>query len=109
MIRTALICGSMIGLLAGCSDPDKQVLFDGQQFNGRLKADKEDKRNFVASAGPVSQSLDGAREAARFEGTTYCIRRYGRSDIEWVASPEAEATALNIVEDVLTVQGRCAE
>jgi hypothetical protein len=41
MIRTALICGSIIGLLAGCSDPDKQVLFDGQQFNGRLKADKE--------------------------------------------------------------------
>ena len=109
MIRATLICVGVIGLLAGCSDPDKMVLFDGQKFNGRLQADKEDKRNFVASASPVSQSLEGAREAARFEGASYCVRRYGRSDIEWVASPEAEATALNVVEDVLTVQGRCAE
>ena len=78
-------------------------------FKGRLKADKEDKRSFVATAAPVSQGLDGAREAARYEGTTYCVRKYGRSEINWVASPGAKATALNIVEDTLTVQGRCAE
>jgi hypothetical protein len=109
VIRFALICSVALGALAGCSDPTRQVLFDGLPFKGRLSADKDDKRNFVATAAPVSQSLEGAREAARFEGTSYCVRKYGRSDIEWAASPDAEATALNIVEDVLTVQGRCSE
>lgn len=109
MIRATLICCVALSVLAGCSDPKKQVLFEGMSFKGRLQADKKDKRNFVASAAPVSQGLDAAREAARYEGTTYCIRKYGRSDIEWSASPDAEATALSIVEDTLSVQGRCAE
>jgi len=109
MIRFGMISCVAFALLAGCTDPDKQILFDGFSFKGRLQAEKDDRRNFVASAAPVSRSLEGAREAARFEGTTYCIRKYGRSDIDWVASPEAEASALNIVEDRLVVQGRCAE
>ncbi len=109
MIRTAFITCAALAALTGCTDPSRQVLFDGMQFNGRTNIDKDDKRNFVATASPVSQSLQGAREAARFEGTSYCVRKYGRSDIEWGASPDADATELNIVEDVLTVQGRCAE
>ena len=109
MIRIAFICSVALVALMGCTDPSRQVLFDGLQFNGRTNIDKEDKRNFVVTASPVSQSLEGAREAARFEGTSYCVRKYGRSDIEWGASPDAEATALNIVDDVLTVQGRCVE
>ena len=109
MIRVAIISCLALSVLGGCTDPKKQVLFDGMSFKGRLNADKEDKRSFIASAQPVSQGLEGAREAARFEGTTYCIRKYGRSEIDWVASPDADATALNIVEDTLTVKGRCAE
>lgn len=109
MIRTAIISALSCAVLAGCSDPSDAVLFDGQQFAGSLKADEADKRSFTASVSPVSASLEGAREAARYEGTTYCVRNYGRSDIDWAASPEAETIALNIVEDTLTVQGRCAE
>lgn len=95
--------------LAGCEDPKDAVLFDGMRYSGRLSAEKEDKRSFVATVAPVSQGLDGAREAARHEGTVHCVRRYGSSDINWSASPDAEATALNIQDDILTVQGRCAE
>ena len=109
MIRIAFIWSVALVALMGCTDPSRQVLFDGLQFNGRTNIDKEDKRNFVVTAAPVSQSLEGAREAARYEGTTYCVRKYGSSDIEWALSPDAEPTALSIVEDVLTVQGRCAE
>ena len=109
MIRTAFITCAALAALTGCTDPSRPVLFDGMQFNGRTNIDKDDKRNFVATASPVSQSLEGAREAARFEGTSYCVRKYGRSHIEWGASPDADATELNIIEDVLTVQGRCAE
>lgn len=109
MIRAAVISTAALALLAGCSDPSDAVRFDGQLFKGRLQVMDGDKRSFTATVEPVSASLEGAREAARYEGTTYCVRKYGRSDIDWTASPEAEATALNISEDTLTVQGRCAE
>ena len=95
--------------LAGCEDPKKAVLFDGMRYFGRLQADSENKRNFSATVAPVSQGLDGAREAARFEGTTYCVRKYGSSDITWALSPDAEATELSVADDKLTVQGRCSE
>jgi hypothetical protein len=36
MIRTALICGSIIGLLAGCSDPDKLDLL-AEALKARVK------------------------------------------------------------------------
>ncbi|MGH1578310.1 hypothetical protein [Planktotalea sp.] len=109
MIRTILFSGLAALTLAGCEDPRKSILFDGHRFSGRLKVDGESKRDFVATVSPVSQSLEGAREAARHEGTTHCVRNYGSSDINWTLSPDAEATALSIVEDELTVQGRCAE
>lgn len=109
MIRMAFICGAAVMTLAGCEDPKNAVLFDGMRYTGRLQADSEVKRNFTATVTPVSQGLEGAREAARYEGTTYCVRNYGNSDIAWTLSPDAEATGLSIVEDVLTVQGRCAE
>lgn len=108
MRAVALIFPALVAL-TGCADPSKAILFEGLSFKGRLQADKEDKRSFVATAGPVSQSLDGAREAARYEGTTYCIRKYGRSDIDWTLDPEAEEASLQIADDLLTVQGRCAE
>ena len=109
MIRTAIISGAALLVLAGCEDPKNAVLFDGQRFSGRLQADSENKRNFTATVAPVSLSLEGAREAARYEGTTYCVRKYGSSDIIWALSPDAEATALSVADDQLTVQGRCAE
>lgn len=105
-MRAAWILPAMLALTA-CEDPKKAVLFDGQRYVGRTQADSEDKRNFIATAGPVSQGLEGAREAARYEGTTYCIRRYGRSEIIWVLDPDAEVPA--IADDIMTVQGRCVE
>ncbi|MEM9581114.1 MAG: hypothetical protein AAF891_10540 [Pseudomonadota bacterium] len=108
MIRPAFICAAL-ALVAGCEDPTKAILFDGMRYTGRLQADSEDKRSFVATAGPVSQGLEGAREAALYEGNVYCIRKYGRSDIDWALSPDAAANALSITDDLLTVKGRCAE
>lgn len=109
MIRNAIICGAASLMLTGCEDPKNATLFDGMRYSGRLQADSEDKRSFTATVSPVSQGLEAAREAARFEGTTHCVRNYGSSDIDWVLSPDAEATALSITDDQLSVQGRCAE
>lgn len=108
MMRTAVILSTLL-LLAGCADPAKEVLFDGMRYSGRLNADSDDKRSFVATVSPVSQGLEAAREAARYQGTRYCVRKYGRSDIDWTVSPDAKADALQFVDDVMTVQGRCAE
>lgn len=109
MMKVSIISLLALTTLAACGVGDTAVLFDGMQYKGRLEVDKENRRNFVATVSPVSQGLEGAREAAHYEGTRYCVRNYGRSDIAWVLDPEAEATALNIAEDTLTVQGRCAE
>lgn len=110
MMKVSLLISALaLAGLSGCSDPADAVLFDGMAFKHSIKIDKEDRRRFVATSAPVSQSLDGAREAARFEGTAYCVRKYGSSEIEWSASPDAETKSLSIVEDQLSVQGRCAE
>lgn len=98
-----------LAALAGCADPAKEILFDGMRFGGRLQADKDDKRSFVATVKPVSQGLDAAREAARYEGTAYCVRKYGSSDIDWTFGPEDDEAALQIADDLMTVQGRCVE
>jgi len=101
-------CVSLIALiaLAACSD-DERVRFDGQLFKGRLDASKEDTRQFVATVSPVAASLDGAREAARYEGTKYCIAQFGNSYIDWTNSPDAEEADLQIENGTLTVVGAC--
>ncbi|MGB7317452.1 MAG: hypothetical protein WBC85_05740 [Planktotalea sp.] len=109
MIRSVIISGAALLVLAGCEDPKHAQLFDGMRYSGRLQVESESRRNFTATVTPVSQGLEGAREAARFEGTTHCVRKYGSSDIIWTLSPDADATALSIENDQLTVQGRCAE
>lgn len=109
MIRQSLIIGTALLGLGACEDPQHAALFDGMRYTGRLQADKDDKRIFTATSAPVSQGLEGAREAARYEGTGYCVRKYGSSDIIWTLSPDAEATSLSVADDRLTVQGRCAE
>ncbi len=95
--------------LAGCAPPDNAVLFDGQRYFGRLQADSEDRRAFTATVSPVSKGLAGAREAARHEGTYYCVTKYGHSYITWTIDPDAPETSFDLSDDRLTVQGRCTE
>lgn len=109
MIRAGVITLALLGSLGACTDPAKAILFDGMRYSGRLQADREDKARFSATAAPVSQGLDGAREAARYEGTRYCVRKYGSSIIDWSRSPDDEAETLSIVDDRLIVEGRCVQ
>lgn len=109
MILRGLKSIALVATVAACADSADIPRFDGLQFGGRLQADREDRRAFTAQVAPVSQSLAGAREAARHEGTVYCVRNYGSSDIEWIADPDADESALQIEDDRLFVAGRCAE
>jgi hypothetical protein len=105
LILSAFACLALVA----CTEDDDRVAFDGQYFKGKVSASKEDRTQFIATVTPVSNSLDGAREAARYEGTKYCIKNYGTSNIDWSSSPDAEEAELSIENGTLTVAGACDE
>ncbi|AEI94467.1 MULTISPECIES: hypothetical protein [Roseobacter] len=107
-IFTALM---IIGLtLTACGPDDDAISFDGQFFNARLKSERgADRAQFSVTVRPVSASLEGAREAARYEATVYCVNSFGRSDVDWVVGPDDESETLTIENDTLLLQGRCRE
>lgn len=110
MRATFLILLATMTLTAcGKNYSDRRIRFDGEIFRGSAKpVNRSDRRDFVATAGPVSRSLAGAREAVRYEGTKYCIRWFGISDIDWEIDPQAEADLLPIDKDKITLNGTCA-
>ncbi|MGZ2258304.1 hypothetical protein [Roseobacter sp. A03A-229] len=61
------------------------------------------------TAAPVSASLLGAREAARYEATIFCVTEYGSSAIEWVVGPDDADEVLPITNDTLTLEGACPQ
>ncbi len=98
-------------MLTGCNgffSNREQVKFDGVVFRSKSEIpDKKDKKFFQVTVQPVSASLDGAREAGRWEGTRYCVRNYGSSRISWEIGPDTDVTSLPISDDRLTLRGRC--
>jgi hypothetical protein len=96
--------------LSACGGSEgEDILFDGQSFRASLDVDNDARQNFILSVRPVSASLEGAREAGRYEATVYCVNRYGSSDIIWVVGPDSPDEALPIADDTLTLQGSCRE
>ncbi|MDO6725567.1 hypothetical protein Q4544_01360 [Cognatishimia sp. 1_MG-2023] len=84
---------------------DTGLRFDEQRFRIKAsKVSKEDRSKFIVSVAPASATLDGAREAALYGGTEYCIQQYGTSVIAWAHGPEDEP---RIDGDKLFVEGVC--
>lgn len=97
-------------VLTACGGSEAEdLLFDGRSFRSSLDADNDAKQNFTVSVRPASASLEGAREAGRYEATVYCVNRYGSSDIIWIVGPDSPDEALPIADDTLTLQGSCRE
>ncbi len=94
-------------LLTGCGPDEDDILFDGQFYRAKISTERGARQDFTVSVRPVSASLEGAREAARYEATVYCVNNYGSSDISWVVGPDAEDAALPISNDTLLLQGSC--
>lgn len=88
---------------------EDQIVFDGQVF--RAKAKPVDRRNsptdFTVVVSDVSKSLQGAREAGRFEGTKFCVQNFGSSRIAWTVGPDSDPENLRISDDKLVFVGRC--
>jgi hypothetical protein len=109
MTRAGIIAGALalaIGLSA-CAKREAPVLFDGYAFKAKLSKAREDKRDFVVTVENAGQSLDGAREAGRYEATKYCMNTRGSSDIDWTAGPDDAEDALQVTDGILTFAGRC--
>ncbi len=99
-----------LGVVSGCSGRNKDGLaFHGVVFKTRTKAvDKKVSRaDFTAIIYNAARSLDGAREAARYEGTKYCITNYGTSEVDWSIGPETEPARLSVSDGAITFRGRC--
>jgi len=103
------LCAATLVLSACGRREDKLIPFDG--FLYRAKAGPVDKKvsraDFTATVWNVSQSLTGARQAGRHEGTKYCIAQYGSSKVRWSVGPDTPVENLRIVDDQLTFSGRC--
>ena len=104
-----LVLISLCAGLAGCGgyfNTNERIAFDGVQFRTKSETpDKDDKKVFLVSVRPATASLEGAREAGRYEGTSYCINQYGTSRIDWEVGPDTEE--LTVVDNTLTLRGRC--
>ena len=112
--RTAMVSMfAILSLVAACGTAptrsSDRVAFDGQYF--RASAKPVDKRKapaeFRVTVSGASASLDGAREAGRFEGTKFCVQNFGASRIVWSVGPDTEPQNLRIVDDKLTFAGTC--
>lgn len=102
----ALALVTACGTITSSSD---RVLFEGKFFRAKAKAVDKKKMptDFTVVVNGVSSSLDGAREAGRYEGIKYCIQNFGSSRIAWKVGPDTEPQQLQISDDKLSFAGTC--
>lgn len=112
--RSTIILGLCAALaltaVSGCSriKKDDGLRFDGQRMRINAKrVDKDDRTLFTVTAAPVSRSLEGAKGAAHYGGTEYCIENFGTSNIKWDIAPNSEEAATQVNRDTLTLKGQC--
>jgi hypothetical protein len=101
---------ALLFVLTACSGQDvNDIAFDGILFKAKTApVDKKVSRaDFIATIYGASASLEGAREAARYEGTKYCVTNYGTSDVDWSVGPDSDPARLTIVDGDISFRGRC--
>jgi hypothetical protein len=105
-LRKFLFISLPLLLLTGCTARinENRVAFDGVMFNTKLKV-ASDKKGFEITVPRAHRSLNGAKEAGRYEATIYCVNKFGTSDITWVSSPDdvSEISSSNSIY----LKGRC--
>jgi hypothetical protein len=100
------VCGALV---AGCANREDRVLFDGNYYPGKVRAERDDRRNFTATVRRAGRGIEGARKAAVHEATRYCIENFGTSAIEWAGAREegGGAPVFSRAGDRLSVSGSC--
>ncbi|MEM6939830.1 MAG: hypothetical protein AAF943_15080 [Pseudomonadota bacterium] len=100
---------AVLVILAGCESRRNAIAFDEQYFRTNVSKVDGDRAVFTVRVRDVSRSLDGAREAARHAGNSYCIGNYGSSDILWTVGPDTPQEALPISDDAIVFKGVCPQ
>lgn len=111
-MRLPLAALATVSLLSACGEAPSsanRVAFDGEFFRASAKHvnKKAMPSEFTVTVNGVSASLDGAREAGRYEATKFCIRNFGSSRINWKLGPDADPQNLRVENDKLTFAGTC--
>lgn len=106
-MRQIVLTFCVFAALAGCTRGKNFHEFDGHFFRASAKGERGDRQSFAVTVRGISKSEDGAREAGRYEGTKYCLRRYGTSLITWTQGPDDEA--LSPSGDTFQFAGRCVQ
>ncbi|MGR3758790.1 hypothetical protein ACUXV3_01450 [Roseobacteraceae bacterium NS-SX3] len=105
-----MACLAAAALVSACgSSVSNRTLYDGVAF--KVKAKPVDKKAtlalFTVEVAKAARSLQGAREAAHHEGTSYCIRNYGTSRIDWTPDPLDPAAPLRMSDGTAVFSGKC--
>ena len=109
-MKSGWICASVLCLLAACGQSDLDtVTFEGARFDGDLRSERSDRAGFVATGGPASVSIEGAKQAALFQVVQHCIAYLGSSDVAWVSGPDVPDEELVLQRDRVVLTGRCVE
>jgi len=107
MWRVSLLVLVAVGLTA-CTKKDDRVLFDGLYFKAKTKRDGDNYANFITTISPASAGIEPALEAGRYEGTKYCLaNNFGTSIVHWTVGPDTDPAKLVIVDNEITLRGRC--
>lgn len=106
-MRFFVVACAVVAFLAGCTSQEDRIAFDGKYFKTKISKVDGQRDVFTLLVKNASQSIDGAREAARYDATVYCVNNYGSSDIVWVIGPDTPADNLRLVDDSLTFSGSC--
>jgi hypothetical protein len=104
-LATVVFASTLVTACSGTIRNVNAVKFDGHYFAGRASKSSVDPHGFSVRIRNAAKSIAGAREAARYEATIYCIHQFGTSDIIWSIGPDDEAISLS--NRSLTLAGRC--
>lgn len=104
-LATVVFASTLVAACSGTIRNVNAVKFDGHYFAGRASKSSLDPHGFSVRIRNAAKSIAGAREAARYEATIYCIEQFGTSDIIWSIGPDDEAISLS--NGSLTLAGRC--
>lgn len=108
MTKRPMIVGLCAALaLSACGQAGERVRFDGKYYGAKLSKVGDRREDFVVAVQDPSQGINGAREAGRFEATTYCVKTFGDSDIAWRAGYDPDAGAAVIDGGSLILRGSC--
>ena len=92
--------------VSACTPQKDRTLFDGRYYPAKTHRMKGEARAFTATVRRADRGVDGARKAASYAATRYCVENFGTSDVEWRIGPDAPEPEIR-KGDRLTVAGVC--